>query len=136
MQYFPSQHQTFLSPPVTSTLSTVFAWLSLFIPSGAISLLFLGSILDTFQPERLIFPCHIFLPFQYCSWGLTARILEWFAIPFSTGPHFVRTLLHDPFIFGDLHDMAHSFIDLDKAVVHVLRLFQFSVIMVFSLSAL
>ena len=76
------------------------------------------------------------LPFHAVHGVFKAKILKWFAIPFSTGPHFVRTLLHDPFIFGDLHDMAHSFIDLDKAVVHVLRLFQFSVIMVFSLSAL
>ena len=35
-----------------------------------------------------------------------------------------------------LHGMAHSFIDLDKAVVHVIRMAYFSVIMVFSLSAL
>ena len=35
-----------------------------------------------------------------------------------------------------LHGMAHSFIDLDKAVVHVIRMASFSVIMVFSLSAL
>ena len=25
-----------------------------------------------------------------------ARILKWFAIPFSSGPGFVRTLRHDP----------------------------------------
>ena len=33
-----------------------------------------------------------------------------------------------------LHSMAHSFIELDKAVVHVIG--KFSVIVVFSLSAL
>ena len=27
-------------------------------------------------------------PFAYCSWVLKARILKWFAIPFSSGPHF------------------------------------------------
>ena len=32
---------------------------------------------------------------------LKARILKWFAIPFSSGPHFVRTLHHDPLILGD-----------------------------------
>ena len=31
---------------------------------------------------------------------LTARILKWFAIPFSSGPRFVRTLHHDPSILG------------------------------------
>ena len=53
---------------------------------------------------------------------LKARILKWFAIPFSSRPHFVRTLHHDPSVLGDLHGMAHSFIELDKAVVCVIRL--------------
>ena len=35
-----------------------------------------------------------------------------------------------------LHGKAHSFTELDKAVVHVIRLFSFFVIVVFILSAL
>ena len=31
---------------------------------------------------------------------LKARILKWFAIPFSSGPRFVRTRHHDPSILG------------------------------------
>ena len=31
---------------------------------------------------------------------LKARILKWFAIPFSSGPHCVRPLRHDPPILG------------------------------------
>ena len=31
---------------------------------------------------------------------LKARILKWFAIPFSSGPHSVRPLHHDPSILG------------------------------------
>ena len=32
---------------------------------------------------------------------LKARILKWFAIPFSSGPHFVRPLHHDyPVLVG------------------------------------
>ena len=31
---------------------------------------------------------------------LQARILKWFAIPFSSGPHFVITLHCDPSILG------------------------------------
>ena len=31
---------------------------------------------------------------------LKARILKWFAIPFSSGPHFARPLHHDPSILG------------------------------------
>ena len=32
---------------------------------------------------------------------LKARILKWFAIPFSSEPHFVRTLHHDLSILGE-----------------------------------
>ena len=41
--------------------------------------------------------------FLYCSWDLyllMARTLEWFAIPSSSGPHFVRTLHCDPLVLG------------------------------------
>ena len=31
---------------------------------------------------------------------LKARILKWFAIPFSSGPHSVRPLHHDPSVLG------------------------------------
>ena len=56
---------------------------------------------------------------------LKARILKWFAIPFSSGPHLVRTLYYDLSTWVALHSMAHSFIELDKAVVHVIRLVSF-----------
>ena len=36
-----------------------------------------------------------FLPFHTVHGILKARISKWFAIPFSSGPHFVRTLYHD-----------------------------------------
>ena len=53
-----------------------------------------------------------------------SRILKWFAIPFSSGSCFVRTLHHDP-CWVVLHGMAHSFIELDQAVVHVISLLAF-----------
>ena len=81
-----------------------------------------GSIL---QPWVIIFQCPIFLPFHTVYGVFKVRILKWFAFPFSSGPHFVRTLHHDPSILGALHGMAHSFIELDKAVVHVIRLVSF-----------
>ena len=65
---------------------------------------------------------HIFLPFHTVHGVLKARILKWFAIPFSSGSHFVRTLHHGPSILGE---MAHSFIELDKAVVRVICLINF-----------
>ena len=103
-------------------------WLSLFILSGAISLLFLNSILDTFQPVRLVSQCHLFLPFHTVCGVPKARGLEWFAIPFlselSTMPHLS---------WGTLHGMTHSFIELHKAVIHVIMLL--SAIMVFVLEA-
>ena len=59
-------------------------WLSLFILSWAISLLFSTSIFGTYRPGEFIFQCPIFLPFHTIHGVLKARILQWFAIPFST----------------------------------------------------
>ena len=47
---------------------------------------------------------------------LKARILKWFAIPFSSGPHSVRPW---PAHLGWPHTVWLSFIELDKAVVLV-----------------
>ena len=67
-------------------------WLHLFILSGVISLLSLNSILVTYQSGEFIFQCPIFLPFHTVHGVLKARILNWFAIAFYSGPCFVRTL--------------------------------------------
>ena len=75
-------------------------WLSLVILSGAIFLLISSSILGTYRPGDFIFQCPIFLSFHTVHGILKARILKWFAIPFSSGPYFVRTLQHDPSILG------------------------------------
>ena len=53
---------------------------------------------------------------------LKARMLKCFAIPFSSGPCFVRTLHQDQVVLGCPHGMAHSFIELHKAVIHVIIL--------------
>ena len=75
-------------------------WLHPFILSGVISPLISCSILGTYRPGEFIFQCHIFLPFQTVHGVLKARILKWFAIPFSSGARFVRTLHHDPSILS------------------------------------
>ena len=76
-------------------------WLRLFFLSGAISLLFSVRILGTYQCGEFIFQCHIFLPFHTTVYEvLKARILKWFAIPSSSGPHFAKTLHHDLSILG------------------------------------
>ena len=75
-------------------------WLHPFILSGVISLLISSSILGTYRPGEFIFQCPVFLPFHTVHGVLKARILKWFAIPFSSGPHSVRPLHHDPSILG------------------------------------
>ena len=75
-------------------LGVIFA-LAPSLHSGVISPLFSSSTLGTYQPGEFIFQCHIFLPFQTVHGVLKARILKWFVIPFSSGPCFVRTLLHE-----------------------------------------
>ena len=75
-------------------------WLHPFILSGVISPLISSSILGTYRPGEYIFQSPIFLPFHTVHGVLKARTLKWFAIPFSRGPCFVRTLRHDPTILG------------------------------------
>ena len=98
MQYCSSQHRTLISTPDrlyfhhrhSHTWVPFLLWPSCFILSGAISncsLLFSSSILDSFQPEGLIF----FLPFHIVHGVFSVRILKRFTIPSSSGPHFVRT---------------------------------------------
>ena len=58
-------------------------WLHPFILSGVISPLITSSILGTYQPREFIFQCPIFLPFHIVHVVPKARILKWFAIPFS-----------------------------------------------------
>ena len=47
------------------------------------------------------------------------------AIPFSSGPRVFRTIHYDLSILDGLHSMAYSFIELDKAVVHVISVISF-----------
>ena len=61
-------------------------WLHLFIPPGVIS--------------PLIHSVSYLLPFHTVHGVLKARILKRFAIPFSSGPHSVRPLHHDPPVLG------------------------------------
>ena len=77
---------------------------------------------------------------------LKARILKWFAIPFSSGPHSVRPLHHDhlphptppPPRLVWSHRTWLSFIELDKAVVRViiLNIFCYGFYYGFSVAAL
>ena len=60
--------------------------------------------------------------FSYYYGVLKARILKWFAIA-SPVDHILSELSTMTCLsWVALHGMAHSFIELDKAVVHVIRL--------------
>ena len=78
------------------------------------------------------------MPFHTVHGVLKARILKWFAIPvsaaaakslpscpFSSGPCLSKLCTMTRLSWVALHGMADSFIELDKAVVHVTRLVSF-----------
>ena len=67
------------------------------------------------------------LPSHSVHGVLTARILKLFAIPFSSGPHFVLSKLSTmtSLSWEALHGMAYSFFELEKAVIHVISLVSF-----------
>ena len=100
-------------------------WLCLFILSGVIFPLISSSILGTYGPGKFIFQCPIFLPFHNVYGVFKARILKGLPFP-SPVDHILSelfTMTHLSWVA--LHGMAHSFIELDKAVVHVIRLVSF-----------
>ena len=100
-------------------------WLCLFILSGVISPLFSSSILGTYWPGEFIFQCPVFLPFHTIHGVLKARMLKWFASP-SPVDHVLSglsTVTRPSWVA--LHSMAHSFIELEKAVVHMISLISF-----------
>ena len=124
MQYCSLQHWILLLSPVTSTTGHCFSFGS--IPSFFLELLLHWSPVAYWHlPTWGVHLSVSFLPFHAVHGVLKARILKWFAIPFSSGPHFVWTLHHDPSVLGGPTWHAHSFIELDKAVVHVIRLVSF-----------
>ena len=61
-------------------------WLHPFILSGVISPLISSSILGTYWPGKFLVQYPIILPFHTVHGVLKARMLKWFAIPFSSGP--------------------------------------------------
>ena len=103
MQYCSLQHRALLPSPVTSTTGCCFcsgSISSVSLISTVVSPLISSSILGTYGPGEFIFQCPIFLPFHTVHGVLKARILKWFAIPFSSGPHSVRPLHHNPTVLG------------------------------------
>ena len=83
-----------------SQLGVVFTLAPSLHSFGVISPLISSSILGIYRSGEFIFQCPTFFPFHTVHGVLKARILKWFAIPFSSGPHSVRTLHHDPSVLG------------------------------------
>ena len=96
MQYYSLQHRTLLLSPVTSTSGYCFCFGS--IPSFFLELFLHWSPVAywafIYQPGEFLFQYPVILPFHTVHAVLKARILKWFAIPFSSGPHPVRPLHH------------------------------------------
>ena len=91
-------------------------WLCLFILSGVISSLISSSTFCTCRPGDFIFQCPVFLPFHRVH---GARILKWFAIPFSSGSCFVRTLHHGSSILGGPTWHGSQFININIYFINI-----------------
>ena len=108
MQYCSLQHWSLLLISHIHNWVLFLLWIHPFVPSGVISPLISSSILGTYRAGEFIFQCPIFLPFHTVHGVLKARILKWFAFPFSSGPHSVRPLHHDPSVSVGPKGMTHS----------------------------
>ena len=101
LQYCSLKHWTLLPSTVTSTTGHCFCFAPVF--SFFLELFHHSSPVAYWAPTKLsefISQSHIFLPFHTVHEILKTRILKRFAIPFSSGPHFLRTLPHDLSILG------------------------------------
>ena len=126
MQYCSLQHQTLLPLPVTSTTGCYFCFGFTF--SFFLELLLHWSpvaALGTYWPREFIFQCSVFLPFHTVH-GVV-RQEYWSSLQFPSPVDHVlselSTMTHLSWVAP--HGLAHSFIELDKAVVCVNRLVSF-----------
>ena len=123
MQYCSLQHQTWLPSPVTSTTWRCFCF-------GSISSFFLELFLHLspvahWVPTELGGGVHLsvsyLFAFSCCSWGSQGKNTEVVCLSLLLSELNTMTCLS----WVVLHGMAHSFIKLDKAMVHVIRLVRF-----------
>ena len=137
MQYCSFQHWTSLLSPVTSTTGCCFCF-------GSVSSFFLELFLH-WSPVAYWAPADLgsssFSVLSLCLFILFmgfSRQEYWNGLPFpSPVDHILSdlsTITHPSWVA--LHGMAHSFIELDKAVVHVIILASCLWLWFFSLSAL
>ena len=126
MQYCSLQHRTLLPSPVTSTTACCFCF-------GCTSSFFLELVLH-WSPVAYWAPSNLgslaFSVLYFCLfilfWGFSKQEY-WSGLPFPSPVDHVllelSTMTHPSWVA--LQGMAHSFIELDKAVVHVIRLVNF-----------
>ena len=125
VQYCSLEHWTLFLSRVTSTTGYSFCLALTLHSFWVISPLISSSILGTYLSVEFIFQFPISLPFHTVHGVLKARVLKWFAIPFFNYHILLELSTMTHLSWVALHNMAHSFIELDKAVVHVSRLVSF-----------
>ena len=125
-QYCSLQHRTLLLLPVTSTAGCCFCF-------GSVSSFFLELFLHR-SPVAYYSPTYLgsssFSVVSFCLFMLFmvfSRQEYLSGLPFPSPLDHVlsklSTMTHPSWV--DLHEMAHSFFELDKAVVHVISLVNF-----------
>ena len=120
MQYCSLQHQTLLLLRHIHNWVLFLLWLRLFILSGIISPLISSSILGTCWPGSSSFSI-----LSFCLFILFMGFSKqeyWSGLPFPSLEDHVLSELSTMTCpsWVALHGMAHSFTELDKAVVHVI----------------
>ena len=81
-----------------------------------------SSLLGTYRPGEFIFQCPVFLLFHCCSWGSQGKNTEVVCHSLLQWTTFCQTSPPWPAHLGWPHTAWLSFIEWDKAVVHVIRL--------------
>ena len=126
MQYCSFQHRTLFTSPVTSTIEYCFCF-------GSISSFFLGLFLH-WSPVAYWAPTDLgsssFSVLSFCLFILFmgfSRQEYWSGLPFpSPVDHILSELATMTCLsWVSLHSMAHTFVELDKAVAHVISLVSF-----------
>ena len=97
-------------------------WFHPFILSGVISPLISSSILGTYRLGEFLFQYPIIFAFSYCSWGSQGKNTEVVCHSLLQWTTFCQANPPWPAHLGWPHTAWLSFIELDKAVVHVIRL--------------
>ena len=125
MQYCSLHHWTVLSPTDRSTTGFCFSFAQPLHSSGAISPTFSSRILGTKQHGEFIFQCHVFCLFILFMWFSRQECWSSFPFPFPVDNVLseLSTMIRPSWVA--LHSMAHSFIELDKAGIHVISLVSF-----------